>query len=192
MTQIRDVLHPTWSGPASGLRSGATEEKNHLPCAWRPCETKQLSGRQEWKTFQVLWQEQRQTFNQRGRVTRSCTCSELRLPKISPFLCYLSLTPLDCSYSSPSHLLYFPLSCWKLQAFWPQLTPERDWKSLKGQTDKFVLIQISSKMQNFLTPKLPNQSRLWFFQMLPALTPSPVRSLAAWSVTEKSSMHICR
>lgn len=46
--------------------------------------------------------------------------------------------------------------------------------------------------EEFSTLKLPNQCRLWFFQMLLALTPSPDRSLPAWSATEKSSMHICR
>lgn len=183
--QIRDVLHHTWSGPRPRAMIRSNWRENRLPCVWKYCETKWLSRRQEWKTFQVLWKEQRQTFNQRGRVTGSCIL--LRLPRISSFTCHLSLVALYYSYSSPSHLFCFPLSCWKLQTFWPQLTPEWDWKSLKWWTAGVDMNLVQNA--EFSTPKLPNQCRLRFFQMLLALTPSPVRSPAAWSVTAKSSMH---
>lgn len=140
--QIRDVLHHTWSGPWLRAEIRSSRRENHLPCVmlWgRNGKPSRHCGKSKDKplTREAGWQ---------GTV--SCSDSQER-----PFICHLSLISLDYSYSSPSHLLYFPLSCWKLQAFWPQLTPEWDWKSQVMNCGSWYKSCPKCRVFNTKTPK---------------------------------------
>lgn len=173
-------------GMSSWLRveNRSNWRENRPSCVWK-CKTERLTDRQECKTFQVLWKEQK------NPLIREAGDRTLYLAHTLQNRAFY----LSSLHDAPSLFLFhsfsFTIVSTLLLAVAGILTTGNSRVGL-GQSQAMNCCSRDGPCPkcSVSTPKLPNQSGLRLFWMLLALTYSPVTSLTVWPVTHKPSMHI--